>query len=439
VSIWGFFKKKEKGPKAEEASVLPAEPTLAPPMTPAIETPPDNEVHADGASAESSTGPAAADHAPALRIHEPSLVPETPRPTRRDETFAETPSSAHPASGGQPSLESEERKPEETVFFTQVATPTPSPAVAEPQRKEGDFFGRLWSGLSKSSSKLTEGMAQVFVGKPLDQAQLDELEELLILSDMGAPAAAKITTAIAKDRFDKNVTEAEIKNALAAEIAKILKPRQVHLDLTAGPRPHVVLVVGVNGSGKTTTIGKLCWLLSQHGAKVVVGAADTFRAAAIEQLKVWAERSGAAIVARGQGADAAGVAFDAVKLAKEQGADVVLIDTAGRLQNRTELMAELDKIMRAIRKVDEDAPHDTLIVLDATVGQNALHQMEAFRTTANISGLVMTKLDGTAKGGVLVAIAERHALPVHFVGVGESAEDLQPFDADAFAKALVGV
>jgi fused signal recognition particle receptor len=268
---------------------------------------------------------------------------------------------------------------------------------------------------------------------------LDELEELLIRSDMGAPAAAKITAAIAKDRFAKSVTEAEIKGALATEIAAILKPRQSHLDLTQGPRPHVVLVVGVNGSGKTTTIGKLCYLLSRHGAKVVVGAADTFRAAAIEQLKVWAERSGASIVARGQGADAAGVAFDTVRMAKEQNADVALIDTAGRLQNKTELMAELDKIIRAIRKVDPDAPHQTLLVLDATVGQNALHQMEAFRSTAAISGIVMTKLDGTAKGGVLVAIAERHALPVHFIGVGESAEDLQPFDAEAFAKALVGV
>lgn len=304
--------------------------------------------------------------------------------------------------------------------------------------KQG-LFGRLFSGLAKSSSKLAEGMTSVFVKRTLDQATLDELEELLIRSDMGAPAAAKITTAIAKDRFNKDVSDEEIRTALAVEVAAIVKPREVHLDLTEGPRPRIVLVVGVNGSGKTTTIGKLCYLLSKAGAKVVVGAADTFRAAAIEQLKVWADRSGAAIVARGQGADAAGVAFDAVQLAQQQNADVVLIDTAGRLSNKTELMAELAKITRAISKLDEYAPHETLLVLDATVGQNALHQMEAFRTTANVTGLVMTKLDGTAKGGVLVAIAERHAIPIHFIGVGEAAEDLQPFDADAFARAMVGV
>jgi len=200
-----------------------------------------------------------------------------------------------------------------------------------------------------------------------------------------------------------------------------------------------VLVIGVNGSGKTTTIGKLCALLQRNGARVVVGAADTFRAAAIEQLKVWADRSGAGFVARGQGADAAGVAFEAVEKAIAENADVCLIDTAGRLQNREELMSELAKILRAIRKVDENAPHETLLVLDATVGQNALSQMEAFRSAAGVTGLVMTKLDGTAKGGVLVAIAERHAIPIHFVGVGETAEDLQPFNADDFARALVGL
>lgn len=312
------------------------------------------------------------------------------------------------------------------------------PDLQETSRNPG-LLGRLFSGLAKSSAKLTDGITGVFVKKRIDQETLDALEELLIRSDMGASAAARITAAIAKDRFNRDVSEAEIRDALAVEVAALVKPREVHLDLTQGPRPRVVLVVGVNGSGKTTTIGKLCYLLSQAGAKVVVGAGDTFRAAAIEQLKVWSDRSGAQIVAKGQGSDAAGVAYDAVKLAQETNADVVLIDTAGRLQNKTELMAELAKIMRAIAKLDEYAPHETLLVLDATVGQNALHQMEAFRTTANVTGLVMTKLDGTAKGGVLVAIAERHAVPIHFIGVGEAAEDLQPFDSDAFARALVGV
>ena len=323
-----------------------------------------------------------------------------------------------------------------------TAPPEPQPDVKpEPSAtgEDGGLFGRLFGGLAKSSAKLADGLTGAFTKRPLDQAALDELEELLIRSDMGAPAAAKIVAGIAKTRFGKEASDDEIKGALAEEVERLMRPREAALDLTTGPRPRVVLIIGVNGSGKTTTIGKLCALLQREGAKVVVGAADTFRAAAIEQLKVWADRSGAAFVARGQGADAAGVAFDAVTLARANNADVCLIDTAGRLQNREELMSELAKILRAIRKVDDDAPHETLLVLDATVGQNALSQMEAFRSAAGVTGLVMNKLDGTAKGGVLVAIAERHAIPIHFVGVGESAEDLQPFDARAFARALAGL
>jgi fused signal recognition particle receptor len=322
-----------------------------------------------------------------------------------------------------------------------AAPPAPLPpeerAALAREEKHG-LFGRLFDGLKKSSAKLGDGVTSVFTKRKLDEDTLEELEELLIAADMGAPAAAKITAEIARDRFDKEISPQEIRAALAKEVAALLKPRESHLDLTDGPRPRIVLVVGVNGSGKTTTIGKLCALLSEAGAKVVVGAADTFRAAAIEQLAVWTQRSGATLVSKGQGADAAGVAYDAVAKAVEIGADVALIDTAGRLQNKTELMAELGKIVRVIRKVDPDAPHETLLVLDATVGQNAMSQVDAFRTTADVTGLIMTKLDGTAKGGVLVAIGEKHALPIHFVGVGERAEDLQPFDADAFARALVG-
>jgi len=324
------------------------------------------------------------------------------------------------------------------------SAPAPEPesaAAAAPvaEAKEPGLFGRLFGGLAKSSAKLADGIAGAFTKRKLDAEALEELEELLIRSDMGAPAAAKITAGLAKERFGKEASEDEIKAALASEIAALLQPREAPLDLSTGPRPRIVLVIGVNGSGKTTTIGKLCALLQRNGARVVVGAADTFRAAAIEQLKVWADRSGAGFVARGQGADAAGVAFEAVEKAIADNADVCLIDTAGRLQNREELMSELAKILRAIRKVDENAPHETLLVLDATVGQNALSQMEAFRSAAGVTGLVMTKLDGTAKGGVLVAIAERHAIPIHFVGVGETAEDLQPFNADDFARALVGL
>lgn len=339
------------------------------------------------------------------------------------------------------------KKPTEAPVAPSGAAQEPAPTTqdltaslptSQPEKPAG-LFGRLLEGLKKSSTKLADGVTGVFTKKKLDQATLDALEELLISADMGAAAAARIVQGLAKDRFNKEISDQELKAALADEIAAILAPREASLDLTTGPRPRVVVVIGVNGSGKTTTIGKICALLQGAGAKVVVGAGDTFRAAAIEQLQVWADRAGAQFIAKGQGSDAAGVAYEAVAAGKANDADVVLIDTAGRLQNKTELMAELVKIMRVIRKIDPDAPHETLLVLDGTVGQNALSQVEAFRAATDITGLIITKLDGTAKGGALVAIADRHALPIHFVGVGERAEDLQPFDARAFARALVGL
>ena len=297
----------------------------------------------------------------------------------------------------------------------------------------------LFDGLRKSSSKLAEGFASLFTKETLDAAALGELEDALIASDMGAPAAARIAHALEGQRFSRENGAAEAREALAAEVARVLMPREAHLDLHTGPKPRIVLVIGVNGSGKTTTIGKLAKNLTDAGAKVVIGAADTFRAAAIEQLHVWAQRSEATFVSSTQGADAAGVAYETVARAKAEGADVALVDTAGRLQNKSELMAELAKIVRVMRKLDEEAPHETLLVLDATVGQNALSQVESFRSVTEITGLVMTKLDGTAKGGVLVALAQRHAIPIHFIGVGEKAEDLKPFDAARFARALVGL
>ncbi|MFZ2029765.1 MAG: signal recognition particle-docking protein FtsY, partial [Vitreimonas sp.] len=300
-----------------------------------------------------------------------------------------------------------------------------------PQDTEAERKG-LFDGLRRSSSKLTESFTAVFTKDKLDAAALQELEDALIASDMGAPAAHRIARALADKRFSRDNPN-EAREALAAEVAAVLKPREAHLDLHNGPKPRIVLVIGVNGSGKTTTLGKMSKLLTDAGAKVILGAADTFRAAAIEQLHVWANRSGAAFVSSSQGADAAGVAYETVAKAKADSADVALIDTAGRLQNKTELMAELAKIVRAMRKIDEDAPHETLLVLDATVGQNALSQVESFRSVTDITGLVMTKLDGTAKGGVLVALAQRHAIPIHFIGVGEKAEDLQPFNAESFA------
>ncbi|MBS0385367.1 MAG: signal recognition particle-docking protein FtsY [Proteobacteria bacterium] len=306
-----------------------------------------------------------------------------------------------------------------------------------PQAVEAERKGLL-DGLRKSSSKLAESFASVFTKEKLDAAALQDLEDALIASDMGAPAAHSIAQALVDKRFSRDNPN-EAREALAEEVARILEPREAHLDLHNGPKPRIVLVIGVNGSGKTTTLGKISKQLTDAGAKVVIGAADTFRAAAIEQLHVWADRSGAAFVSSAQGADAAGVAYDTVAKAKAENADVALIDTAGRLQNKTELMAELAKIVRVVRKIDEDAPHETLLVLDATVGQNALSQVESFRSVTDITGLIMTKLDGTAKGGVLVALAQRHAIPIHFVGVGEKAEDLRPFQARTFARALVGL
>ena len=310
--------------------------------------------------------------------------------------------------------------------------------AAEAAARDASVLQKLSEGLKRSSSRLAEGLAGL-AKRRIDREALDELEELLITSDMGARVAARIAKAFSKDRFDREVSGEEIKAALAAEIAAILKPREKVVDFSDGPRPRIVLFVGVNGSGKTTTIGKVAAKLSAQGATVLLAAGDTFRAAAVEQLRVWADRAGAKFLSKPQNADAAGLAYEAVEMAQKENLDLVFIDTAGRLQNKTQLMDELAKVVRAIRKIDPSAPHDVLLVLDATVGQNALGQVEAFRNTAGVTGLVMTKLDGTAKGGVLVAIAEQHDIPIHFVGVGEKAEDLHPFSADSFARALVGL
>jgi fused signal recognition particle receptor len=286
---------------------------------------------------------------------------------------------------------------------------------------------------------MTEQVVSTVVRKPLDQAALDELEEQLIEADLGPAAAARIAARFGELRFGKTADEREIKEALAEAVAAELTPRQARFDPLSGPRPFVVLFVGVNGSGKTTTLGKIAADLRSRGAKVMVVAADTFRAAAVEQLKVWAERAGADFEARGPGADAAGLAYDAYAKAREEGHDVVLIDTAGRLQNKQALMDELLKIVRVLKKLDPDAPHETLLVLDATVGRNALAQEQIFGRTAYVSGIVMTKLDGTARGGVLVPVAQASDAPVKLIGVGEGVDDLQPFDARAFARSLVGL
>ena len=301
------------------------------------------------------------------------------------------------------------------------------------------WFGRLTTGLTKSSGRLSAGIGAILTKRKLDDAALGELEELLITADLGVETAARLTREIAKTRFDREVDAEEVRAALAEAIAGILAPVARPLEISPEHRPHVVLVVGVNGTGKTTTIGKLAKQLRDDGKHVVLAACDTFRAAAIEQLQAWGERAGCAVVAGRPGADPAGLAYDALEAARRRGADVLLIDTAGRLHNKAELMAELDKIRRVVAKLDATAPHDCVLVLDATVGQNAHAQVETFGKLVDVTGLIVTKLDGSAKGGVLVALAARFGLPVHAIGVGENIDDLHPFEADDYARALLGL
>jgi len=307
------------------------------------------------------------------------------------------------------------------------------------QPKRSGWLQRLTEGLSRSSRQMSEQVVAVFTKRPLDQAMLDELEEMLIEADLGPSAAARIAEAFGQARFGREATETEVKESLAEAIAGELIPRQGSFDALAGPTPFVVLFVGVNGSGKTTTLGKIAADLTRRGAKVLVCAGDTFRAAAVEQLKVWAERAGAGFISRPTGSDAAGLAYDAFERAKAEGYDVLLIDTAGRLQNKSALMDELLKIVRVLKKIDPDAPHETLLVLDATVGRNALAQENVFGNIAGVTGIVMTKLDGTARGGVLVPVAQASDAPIKLIGVGEGTDDLQPFDARAFSRSLVGL
>jgi len=301
------------------------------------------------------------------------------------------------------------------------------------------WLGRLKRGLSRSSSKLTSGITDLFTKRKLDDAALEDLEDLLISADLGVTTAAKLAQSLASTRFNKEVSPDEVRTALAEEAARMLEPVAKPLTVDPARKPHVILVCGVNGSGKTTTIGKLAKQLNEQGRSVILAAGDTFRAAAVEQLQVWGQRSNCPVVAKDIGADAAGLAFDALQRAQQEQADVLIIDTAGRLQNKKNLMAELEKVVRVIKKLDEGAPHDCLLVLDATVGQNAHSQVEIFRDMVNVTGLVMTKLDGSAKGGVVVALAEKFGLPVHAVGVGESIDDMRPFKADDFARSLMGL
>src|SRR6201990_153355 len=308
-----------------------------------------------------------------------------------------------------------------------------------PDTPKQSWWRRLSSGLKRTSTSLGTAVADLVTKRKLDSAMLEDIEDVLLRADLGTDVAARIAAAVGHGRYDKAISADDVKAVVATEVEKVLAPVAKPLEIDPSQKPFVILVVGVNGSGKTTTIGKLAAKLSAEGRKVMLAAGDTFRAAAIEQLKIWGERTSSPVVAAAQGSDSASLAFNALTAARDGKLDVLLIDTAGRLQNKAELMNELEKVVRVIRKVDDTAPHAVLLVLDATVGQTALSQVEAFHRIAGVTGLVMTKLDGTARGGILVALSEKYKLPVHFIGVGEGADDLAAFNARDFAQAIAGI
>ena len=330
-----------------------------------------------------------------------------------------------------------ETAPVESVQVEAVAKQEPE--VEKPEVEKKGWLSRLREGLSKSTKKVAESITGLFTKKKLDQQTLDDLEDALIQADLGVAVASRLVAKLGKERFGKEVTDEEVRAAFADDIAEILQPVAITLSIDAARKPHVILVIGVNGSGKTTTIAKLAGLYKGEGRSVILAAGDTFRAAAVEQLKVWGDRAGVPVVSKPTGADAAGLAYEALERARAEKTDVLLIDTAGRLHNKTNLMEELAKIVRVIRKLDPEAPHSCLLVLDATTGQNAHAQVETFKSMSPVDALVVTKLDGSAKGGVLVALAEKFKLPVVAIGVGEGIDDLRPFEARAFARGLMGL
>ncbi len=439
--------------EAIEQSPGPVEPEPA--AAPATAPVPDAEILPPLRQAE----PFEADPLRAEIAPEPSPVP-APAPDTSSAPTAPEPSpdqAAAPTPVPQPEPEPVLPRPEPSPFSTQPPStkpgpagrvkvgkaveretaPSPAPVAGAEARKP--WFQRLREGLSRSSRELSDSITGVFAKRRLDEDTLQDLEDVLIRADLGVETAMRVTDSLSSGRFGRDISDAEVRAVMAAEVEKVLAPVAMPLELDLSHRPHVILVVGVNGTGKTTTIGKLAAKLTAGGLKVMLAAGDTFRAAAIEQLKIWGERTNSPVVATKLGADAAGLAYDAFEKACAAGSDVLIIDTAGRLQNKAELMAELEKIVRVLRKHDPEAPHTVLQTVDATTGQNALNQVEIFRNVAGVNGLVMTKLDGTARGGILVAIAAKHKLPVYFIGVGEQVDDLEPFSAGDFAKAIAGV
>ena len=385
------------------------------------------------AAVESSAPDQPAAEAELVAVTPDAVVPEPVEPVEPVE-------SAAPAAGHMPPPGPPETTPdyvEAVEARTHAADAAPKAVVPVTEEPRG-WFARLASGLKRSSDQLSGSITSVFTKRKLDNATLDELEDVLIQADLGIETATAISDVLRRDRFDRDVSGEDVRAVLAGEVEKVLGPVARPLEIAADHKPFIILMIGVNGSGKTTTIGKLAQKFASEGKSVMLAAGDTFRAAAIEQLQIWGERTGAAVVSRPAGSDASGLAFDAVTQARAEGRDVLIIDTAGRLQNRDELMNELEKIIRVIKKVDPSAPHATLLTLDATTGQNALKQVEIFGQRAGVTGLVMTKLDGTARGGILVAIARKFGLPVHFIGVGEGVGDLEAFTAADFAQAIAG-
>jgi len=394
----------EEGQRNPSAEPEPSIPLPAVPIRPDINEPPSYD-------------------APGMPFDLPPAAPQAPRPPAPPPILPRDPAAAE----------------REALVGTEPVPESEAEAEAEPQG-QGGWLARLKAGLSRSTARLSDAITTVFRKRRLDDEALEELEETLITADLGVPASQRIVEGFRRTRFGKEVTEEEVKATLADSIAEILAPVARPLEIDPAHAPHVVLVVGVNGTGKTTTIAKLGQQWRRAGLKVMFAAGDTFRAAAVEQLQIWGERTGCPVVAPAKmGADAAGLAHDALARARAEGMDVLLIDTAGRLHNKAALMEELRKVVRVIRRLDETAPHSVLLTLDATTGQNALSQVKVFREMVDVDGLAVTKLDGSAKGGVVVALAQEFGLPVHFVGVGEKAGDLRPFAARDYARGLVGL
>jgi fused signal recognition particle receptor len=362
------------------------------------------------------------------RLRGDAEAPEAPQAEAPEAPFLDEVKAAEPVP---------EPAPRPEPLAPEPAEPEPTAASSEAARAR--WFTRLRDGLSKSSRSLGTGITDIFTKRKLDAATLEELEDVLIAADLGADMADRVSQAVAEGRYDREIDPREVRRILAREVAKVLEPVEIPFVFDSARKPFVILVVGVNGSGKTTTIGKLGAIAVREGFSVTLAACDTFRAAAIEQLEIWGRRIGATTVSRAQGSDASGLAFDAFRSARDSGSDILIVDTAGRLQNKATLMAELEKIVRVLKKQDASAPHAVLLVLDATTGQNAVNQTEVFQRIAGVTGLVMTKLDGTARGGILVALADRFKLPVHAIGVGEGIDHQPPLDAHAFARAIAGI